>query len=532
MLPNMISRTGSVRIFLVVVIAVGLAWYFVGNSVSEIVQVVEEEKLEDYFLSTSTLPVFVSGVIESTDRAIIYAQTAGTVEKLLVSEGTVVPADSLLLKQSTPAQNANTQLLAEQVELTRLQQAVGIETTSNFSNQAVVRAYDAKEISTIRKASNDNRLKEAKSDLLTTLDTNLLTAINAINFTNTHRSIYSAEGLRLYEQLVVDLYGQAPNYFQGGIMNNKKSPDDLVAVLNHLKKDEGVSVIDVQNLAVLVQTQLENLSYLFSTAEADIFDRKSTVVIDELRNEYLTLRTDILKSLKSSQVSEQNLQSTIDNILTDSLGKNTNIKLTEFDKKSAANQATLAKLIAEQAVSVAQAGRGVAVAQQALGSLKSPFAGVVDKVQVKAGEYVLPGTPLLSLAGTGGYELTVNVPVVLLSQIAVGQPFVQKGETIGYVDRFSPIVQGGSAAVIISLLDNPALFAGSSLAGEIIGVARDDIYAIKRSYVHFDNQGAYVLYQDNSLSRVNIIYDTGQLLFVGVARVDSKPLIPSVSFNL
>lgn len=64
------------------------------------------------------------------------------------------------------------------------------------------------------------------------------------------------------------------------------------------------------------------------------------------------------------------------------------------------------------------------------GAVVARAAGVVDTVFVQAGETVAPGTPLLSVAGAGGFTITLGLGAEALPSVRPGQPV-----TVEAVDR-------------------------------------------------------------------------------------------------
>jgi len=59
--------------------------------------------------------------------------------------------------------------------------------------------------------------------------------------------------------------------------------------------------------------------------------------------------------------------------------------------------------------------------QAAMASLRAPFAGTVDELFLKAGEYAAPGMAVARLVSSGGLRLELDVPETYISRLKVGQ---------------------------------------------------------------------------------------------------------------
>jgi RND family efflux transporter MFP subunit len=59
--------------------------------------------------------------------------------------------------------------------------------------------------------------------------------------------------------------------------------------------------------------------------------------------------------------------------------------------------------------------------QAALGSVRAPFAGSVDELFAKQGEYAAPGMPMARLISSSGLRLELDVPETYITRLKVGQ---------------------------------------------------------------------------------------------------------------
>jgi biotin carboxyl carrier protein len=323
-----------------------------------------------------------------------------------------------------------------------------------------------------------------------------------------------------------------PKYFSNGLQHSITSSNDVLPLVRTLRENPDASIVDVQTVARLTSEQLTALAYLFTTAETDVFDRQSDFVTDDTQSEYLSNRTAVLSASQALQAGINNAEQITDGVLEDLAHQTSSVTVTQLDEQISATQAAYAGVIAKQSELVAKATVGVAAAQQSLGVITAPFAGVVTKVLAKEGEYVNVGAPLMTLVGSGARELEVSVPSYLLDKVKVGQAFMVGGQTVGTVDRFSSLTTGGSGVVIISLTSADALPVGSSVSGYLEVNSDTSVYQVPRTYLHFSNNGPYLLYANGQRSGVEIVYDVGTDFFVKPEIFTAEALQPATSISI
>lgn len=85
------------------------------------------------------------------------------------------------------------------------------------------------------------------------------------------------------------------------------------------------------------------------------------------------------------------------------------------------------------AASQAEVGRQQALLQRH--TLKAPFPGVISAKLTEVGEWVVPGTPVLELVGTGSLHADFAVPQRYYSQINTGTPLTIRQENAGAQTR-------------------------------------------------------------------------------------------------
>jgi RND family efflux transporter MFP subunit len=59
--------------------------------------------------------------------------------------------------------------------------------------------------------------------------------------------------------------------------------------------------------------------------------------------------------------------------------------------------------------------------QAAMATVRAPFAGSVDEIFAKQGEYAAPGAPMARLISNGGLRLELDVPETYITRLKVGQ---------------------------------------------------------------------------------------------------------------
>jgi RND family efflux transporter MFP subunit len=125
-------------------------------------------------------------------------------------------------------------------------------------------------------------------------------------------------------------------------------------------------------------------------------------------------------------------------------------------------------------ISAAGAARAAAAAAEARrrvaeSTLAAPWAGIVREVLAEPGEYLLPGQPVVELAGDGDLEVEVGVPESLLGDLTVDQPVTvilpfARSEVVGRVRSVGRAALGAGRLfpVVVALPEHPAIVAGTT----------------------------------------------------------------------
>ena len=89
-----------------------------------------------------------------------------------------------------------------------------------------------------------------------------------------------------------------------------------------------------------------------------------------------------------------------------------------------AQAGSTAEAIAAQQAQVEQASAGVASAEANLrgSQIIAPMSGIVTQQDAKAGQFAAPGTPLVSIIGSGGFEVDAGVSETDVGKLAMGDP--------------------------------------------------------------------------------------------------------------
>lgn len=475
-------------------------------------------------LATSSLSLPVVGVIEAVETATMYAKTAGVVTAIPHKEGSVVTSGAVLALQDTPVEHAQRGLAEAQGALVASQQTAQMSVTEANSKKADVHAYTATEIATLRAGSNDRRLSETISQVTSTVNASVATTLAVMDYINNNRSLLTAESRETYQEAVRLAYGNQVTYFDATFLTGVNGVEGETLV--SLGEKAHTSPVAAQTVLSLTAKVLALLNEVLTHAEDTVFDRNNGQD-DAGTTAYLAQKTAVTTALSGVEMARSSAQQVIDATLEDAVAQKTTVIVSDVDRDEAMRQNALATEIASRARDVSTATVAVAVAQSSLGVTVAPFHGVVTTLFANEGEYVMPGTPLLQIVGTGAKELSVTVPDVFISSVAIGQPFMVRGETVGFVDRFSPVSEGHGHTVIVALTEGVAPV-GAPYRGHIVMDTVVGVYAVPRAYVHFTSGGASVVYQGGEEVLAEVVYDAGDTLFVAIDTVKDEALMPAV----
>jgi membrane fusion protein (multidrug efflux system) len=132
--------------------------------------------------------------------------------------------------------------------------------------------------------------------------------------------------------------------------------------------------------------------------------------------------------------------------------------------------------LAQATVDAARAQREIARIALAHATIRAPFAGVVSKRYVQAGDKVAPDTPVLGIVDLRQLTLEAQVPASDIPRVKAGQAVRFRVDGYGQrqfngkVARINPITEAGSRAMLVYVhVDNPdgALRGGMFAKGDI-----------------------------------------------------------------
>jgi HlyD family secretion protein len=133
--------------------------------------------------------------------------------------------------------------------------------------------------------------------------------------------------------------------------------------------------------------------------------------------------TDAEVAASSAQV--QAAQAALDRLTPDAAEIQAKLAALENAKAALAKLQPTAgdRAVLEAGVQAAQAARDLAAEQLSATRLVAPFAGTVVSLDIAAGEYAAPGTPILRLADTSAWRIeTKDLTELNIAQVQVGMP--------------------------------------------------------------------------------------------------------------
>jgi hypothetical protein len=305
-----------------------------------------------------------------------------------------VSAGSLLVRQSTPVSDAERTLAVANRELTALQQALEVDVREQAVKQAELRTYSAAEVATLRVSANTDRVQEASEALVTSLEQGIVQGTEAVDFISNNRPLFTAEGMELYHDAVVQLYGTVPDQFRGGLA---APVTDIVGLKEQLAElqTQGSGPVALQAVSAQVREFLETLLAAFDTAEKAVFDRRAGD--ESTQAAYELERTALLRTRQSLESAESVVKAQVDVVLQDAVAQDTNVDVTELDRATAKTYANTAQEIAARSDAVAKADEAVVAAKQSLGQITAPFTASVSQCS-GGGGVCTAGHPALNLS--------------------------------------------------------------------------------------------------------------------------------------
>jgi len=135
-------------------------------------------------------------------------------------------------------------------------------------------------------------------------------------------------------------------------------------------------------------------------------------------------------------------------------------------------------IVAQEArVSAAKADLAAAQADLAKASIRSPFSGVVTKIDVERGESVAMGAAVITVIGDKAFEVEARIPETDIANIAVGKTAVAFLDAYGKAEEFKAtvfevepaetVVEGVPTYIIRLSLEDPKKMARSGMTADL-----------------------------------------------------------------
>ncbi len=120
------------------------------------------------------------------------------------------------------------------------------------------------------------------------------------------------------------------------------------------------------------------------------------------------------------------------------------------------------RAVLEAGVKAAQVARDLAAEQLSVARLAAPFAGTVMTLDIEAGEYATPGTPVLRLADTSAWAIeTTDLTELSIAQIEEGMPAsvtldaIPELELSGHVSQIKPYGDTRQGDIVYTVIVTP-----------------------------------------------------------------------------
>jgi multidrug efflux pump subunit AcrA (membrane-fusion protein) len=470
----------------------------------------------------------VSGTVEATNNLTVHAKTAGTVTSILGEEGTFVNKGDALVVQTVPLLKNKIDLQESQNTLAELSQNNALIQSKSNLDKSLVNLNSAQKNLELTVKNISKQDKNTASLLLTQTNASALTLVSTLNFIDEYEAYFPSETLKKFKETVAKLYGEEKTYMTGYVKYNIKSNESILDKLRNINIETYSDLEKLITLAKTVDDELDATKNLLEDAEYRFLDSHTFSTSDTGYTSYLSNRASVIET----QANLRNLISTADSVLMQNsfslLNSDTNNKIGFINSQSADNAFGNQSDIYKQTTTLSKKQLDLLRAQQNLGVSTSPFPGVIKDVFVDYGEYLMPGSPILTIVGNTAQEIKVTVPKTILPMLHVGDAFVSNEVIVGHVDRFAPVLSAGKVEVFISL-ENGEYTNGDTLKGsiEITLDGLENVVYVPRDYLHFDNSGVFVLTEEKEPIQVQIVYDGGKFVLVKSENITSKKLTPS-----
>ena len=175
--------------------------------------------------------------------------------------------------------------------------------------------------------------------------------------------------------------------------------------------------------------------------------------------------------------------------------------------------------------------------QAAMASLRAPFAGTVDELFLKAGEYAAPGMAVARLVSSGGLRLELDVPETYISRLKVGQKIALNFNSIGLqtsasISQVGDFISADSRTfkVNVSLPANGQIKPNMMASAQVVDYSSTGIITVPSRLILQDSKGANYTYlfvpAKNGLGKVE-----RRDLQLGVSNNDATEVLGGLSLE-
>ena len=175
--------------------------------------------------------------------------------------------------------------------------------------------------------------------------------------------------------------------------------------------------------------------------------------------------------------------------------------------------------------------------QAAMASLRAPFAGTVDELFLKAGEYAAPGMAVARLVSSGGLRLELDVPETYITRLKVGQKIALNFNSIGLqtsasISQVGDFISADSRTfkVNVSLPANSQIKPNMMASAQVVDYSSSGIITVPSRLILQDSKGGNYTYlfvpSKNGLGKVE-----RRDLKLGVSNNDATEVLGGLSLE-
>lgn len=180
---------------------------------------------------------------------------------------------------------------------------------------------------------------------------------------------------------------------------------------------------------------------------------------------------------------------------------------TAIDTLATITSSSTPEAIQAQVAVVAGANASVEGIQNQIGNaiISAPFDGTVSSINLKTGELVSAGTPVVDMISQGNFEIDLQIPENEIAEIGVGDvasiafssygPGLNATGTVASVD-FSPTITDGVSTYKTTVFiqnPDPRIREGMTADVTIVGVTVPNVIAVPTSSIINEDDGTFVL---------------------------------------